>query len=134
MQCADDLSVTDILEIKKARKLPPGVLDVYMAAAVLLGEENKTISWKQLKTKYLASPKLFVGGLKNLISMVDNGDLPVERIDRVKPIVELWNFNPSEMKRKASAACGTCDFINVLVAYYEMLSQERLRAVLQKIR
>ena len=107
---------------------------MYMAAAVLLGEENKTISWKQLKAKYLASPKLFVGGLKNLISMVDNGDLPVERIDRVKPIVELWNFNPSEMKRKASAACGTCDFINGLVAYYEVLSQERLRTVLQTIR
>ena len=134
MQCADDLNVTDILEIRKARKLPAGVLDVYMAAAILLGEENKTISWKQLKTKYLASPKSFVGGLKNLKPMVDNGDLPVERIDRVKPIVERWHFDPSEMKRRASAASGTCDFIIVLVAYHEKRLQQRSHAVLQRIR
>ncbi len=112
---------------------PPGVIDVYCAAGLLLAglhpsftdpalfcEASRT--WVSVKRALLTDLDQFLTALGSVKGCIDRGALPAHTLAALRPLLALPHFNPEQMSRRSVVSAELCAFILSTVQYYDAVA------------
>ena len=129
------ISTKDLQTAKSFASPPKGVPEVFFCCIYLLAglvsnemidvdknKKPKAVEWKACQ-KMMKDPNDFKNKLMDCKAFIDEGKLPPQNINPIRPYLNEPYFNPEEMKNKSTAAAGVCGFMLNIVLYFDVVQQ-----------
>lgn len=130
LAAGSNLNHKTIADLKRAAVLPPGVEDIFRAAACLLDAPSSLSSSWPKGYSCLRDAKAFVVSLRQLKSVIDkNGGLPYANVTKAMSYTKQGRSTlPQEMRKKDPRVEDLCVFVLALLAYSEEVRASRAAA------
>ena len=130
-----DISEKDFQMAKSFANPPKGVPEVfgtciYLMAGLVPNEmvevdknkKPKAADWKACQ-KMMKDPKDFKNKLIDCKAWIDEGKVPTQNINPIRPFLQEPWFTVEEIKSKSTAAAGICAFIQNIVLYFDVVQE-----------
>eukprot|EP00434_Breviolum_minutum_P002108 symbB.v1.2.001863.t2/scaffold77.1/size347087/34 len=113
----------DIVEVKNMKSPPEGVITVSKALCWMFDVKPKKVTAEDGRTKiddyWEPSKKSLWGDSKMLDRLLgyDKDHIPVEVIEKLKPLEDDPEFDPEAIKKASTAAFGICKWVRAMIVY-----------------
>ncbi|CAE7037052.1 DNAH7 [Symbiodinium sp. CCMP2592] len=113
----------DIVEVKNMKSPPEGVITVSKALCWMFDVKPKKVTAEDGRTKiddyWEPSKKSLWGDSKMLDRLLgyDKDHIPVEVIEKLKPLEDDPEFDPEVIKKASTAAMGICKWVRAMIVY-----------------
>jgi len=113
----------DIVEVKNMKSPPEGVITVSKALCWMFDVKPKKVTAEDGRTKiddyWEPSKKSLWGDAKMLDRLLgyDKDHIPVEVIEKLKPLEDDPEFDPEAIKKASTAAMGICKWVRAMIVY-----------------
>ncbi|CAJ1418817.1 unnamed protein product [Effrenium voratum] len=113
----------DIVEVKNMKSPPEGVITVSKALCWMFDVKPKKVTAEDGRTKiddyWEPSKKSLWGDPKMLDRLLgfDKDHIPVEVIEKLKPLEDDPEFDPEVIKKASLAAMGICKWVRAMIVY-----------------
>eukprot|EP00913_Durusdinium_trenchii_P020057 g18849.t2 len=117
------LKKSDIVEVKNMKSPPEGVITVSKALCWMFDVKPKKVTAEDGRTKiddyWEPSKKSLWGDSKMLDRLLgyDKDHIPVEVIEKLKPLEEDPEFDPEVIRKASTAAMGICKWVRAMIVY-----------------
>jgi len=129
-----DISTKDFQMAKSFASPPKGVPEVFSTCVYLLAglapdtmietdknKKPKAVDWKGGCLKMMKDPNEFKKQLLEAKIHIDDGKMPAQNINPIRPLMEESYFSREVIINKSAAAAGVCEFIRNIVQYYDVV-------------
>merc|ERR1712129_254117 len=128
---------SDLAQVKKYSKPPPGVILTMEAVCIMLqvkpkkvGDVGKKVDdyWDQAKKYVLGDTKLM-----DKLQGYDKDDIPKEIVKKVTPYIDNPEFDPDKIANASGACKGLCLWVSVLHTYDRVAKVVKPKQIALKI-
>ena len=129
-----DISEKDFQQAKSFASPPKGVPEVFGTCVYLMAglvsndmvevdknKKPKVVEWKSCQ-KMMKDPKDFKNKLMDCKTWIDEGKMPAQNINPIRPLLQEPWFTVEEIKGKSQAAAGICGFVLNIVLYFDVVT------------